>query len=147
MRIDLPLHEKRKFGKEVVGAGRRLKMRCMTAFVFVAFLCAIAVQGALMTASVQQSSPAELTLPSGRVQPLPFQDGKNNGPQLWITDNSTGARQLLLTLGGTMQSFWSPDSKAFAVNDRWASDSENAYIYDTETLKRQNVGEDILTAD
>src|ERR1051326_185640 len=159
MRIDLPLHEKRKFGKEVVGAGRRIKMRCMTAFVFAAFLSAIAVQGALMTASVQQGSPAEVTLPYGRVQPLPspdgahtlygepFQDGKNNGPQLWITDNSTGARQLLLTLGGTMQAFWSPDSKAFAVNDRWASDSENAYIYDTETLKRQNVGEDILAAD
>ncbi len=46
-----------------------------------------------------------------------------------------------------MQAFWSPDGKAFSVNDHWASDHESAYIYDTETLKRQNVGEEILAAD
>ena len=103
--------------------------------------------------------PADLTLPYGRVQLLPspdgahtlygveFQDGKNDGPQLWIRDSSTGASKLLLTLGGTMQAFWSPDGKAFSVNDHWTSDRESAYMYDTETLKRQNVGEDILAAD
>ena len=135
-------------------------MRCVTAFVLAVCLGAIAVQGALVTASVQESSrPAELTLPYGRVQPLPsldgehtlygvpFQDGKNDGPQLWIEDNSTGTRKLLLTLGGSVQAFWSPDGKAFSVNDHWASDRESAYIYTTETLKRQNVGEDILAAD
>jgi len=74
-------------------------------------------------------------------------DNKTAGSQLWIRDNSTGESRLLLTLGGTMQSFWSPDGKAFSVNDHWASDRESAYIYDTETLKRQNVGEDILAAD
>jgi hypothetical protein len=114
----------------------------------------------LVTASVQESSPpAELTLPYGRVQPLPspdgehtlygvpFQDGKNDGPQLWIKDNSTGASKPVLTGGGTMQAFWSPDGKAFSVNVHWTSDRESAYIYDTETLKRQSVQEDILAAD
>ena len=119
----------------------------------------IAVGGVYVTASVQDSSPAELTLPHGRVQSLPspdgahtlytveFQNGNNNGPQLWIRNNSTSKSKLLLTLGGTMQAFWSPDGKAFSINDHWASDRENAYIYDTETLKRQNVEEDILAAD
>ncbi len=135
-------------------------MRCLTAFVLPLCLSAIAVPGALVTAFVQENSrPAELTLPYGRVQPLPspdgahtlygveFQDGKNAGSQLWIRDNSTGGSRLLLTLGGSMQAFWSPDGNAFSVNDHWASDRESAYIYDTETLKRQNVGEDILAAD
>ncbi len=135
-------------------------MRCLTAFVLPLCFVAIAVDGVRVTASVQESSrPSDLTLPYGRVQPLPssdgaltlygveFQDGKNDGAQLWIRDNSTGASRLLLTLGGSMQAFWSPDGKAFSVNDHWASDRESAYIYDTETLKRQNVGEDILAAD
>ena len=135
-------------------------MRCLTAFVLSLCFVAIAVHGVRATASVQESSrPVDLTLPYGRVQLLPspdgahtlygveFQDGKNDGPQLWIRDSSTGASKLLLTLGGTMQAFWSPDGKAFSVNDHWASDRESAYIYDTETLKRQNVGEDILAAD
>jgi hypothetical protein len=135
-------------------------MRCLTAFVLSLCFVAIAEHGVRATAAVQESSqPADLTLPYGRVQLLPspdgahtlygveFQDGKNDGPQLWIRDNSTGASKLLLTFGGTMQAFWSPDGKAFSVNDHWASDRESAYIYDTETLKRQNVGEDILAAD
>jgi hypothetical protein len=132
----------------------------MTAFVLAGCLSAIAVPATLVTASAQESSrPAVLTLPGGRVQPLPspdgahtlygvqFQDGKTAGSQLWIRDSSTAAGRLLLTLGGSMQAFWSPDGKEFSVNDRWASDRESAYIYDTETLKRQNVGEDILAAD
>jgi len=135
-------------------------MRCLMAFVLPLCFVPIAVHGVRVTASVQESSPpSDLTLPYGRVQPLlspdgghtlygvPFQDGKNDGPQLWIRDNSTGARKLLLTLGGTMQAFCSPNGKAFSVNDHWASDRESAYIYDTETLKRQNVGEDIPAAD
>jgi hypothetical protein len=135
-------------------------MRCLTAFVLPLCLLATAVHGVRVTAAVQESSrSADLTLPYGRVQTLPspdgahtlygveFQDGKNDGPQLWIRDNSTGASKLLLTLGGTMQAFWSPDGTAFSVNDHWASDRESAYIYDTETLKRQNVAEDILKAD
>jgi hypothetical protein len=135
-------------------------MRCLRAFVLPLCFVAIAVHGVRVMASVQESSRADLTFPYGRVQPLPspdgahtlyglqFQDGKNDGPlQLWIRDNSTGASKPLLTLGGTMQAFWSPDGKAFSVNDHWASDRESAYIYDTETLKRQNVGEDILAAD
>jgi len=134
-------------------------MRCLTAFVLPLCLSAIAVPGALVTAFVQENSRPELTPPYGRVQPLPspdgahtlygveFQDGKNAGSQLWIRDNSTGGSRLLLTLGGSMQAFWSPDGNAFSVNDHWASDRESAYIYDTETLKRQNVGEDILAAD
>ena len=125
-------------------------MRSMRAFALAVCLSAIAVPGALVTASAQETS---------RVQPLPSPDGmhtlygvesldnKTAGSQLWIRDNSTGESRLLLTLGGTMQSFWSPDGKAFSVNDHWASDRESAYIYDTETLKRQNVGEDILAAD
>ena len=134
-------------------------MQCMRAFALAVCFGAIAVPGAPVTASGQESSrQAELTLPDARLQPLPspdgahtlygveFQDGKTAGSQLWIRDNSTGAGRVLLTSMG-MQAFWSPDGTAFSVNDHRTSDRESAYIYDTETLKRQNVGEDILAAD
>ena len=131
-------------------------MRCVMAFVLPLCFVAIAAHGA----SVQESNRADLTFPYRQVQPLPspdgahtlygvqVQDGKNEGTQLWIKDNSTGASKLLLTLGiATMQAFWSPDGKAFSVNVHWTSDRDNAYIYDTETLKPQNVGEEILAGD
>jgi hypothetical protein len=135
-------------------------MRCMMAFALAVFFDAIAVPATPVTASVPESRrQAELTLPDARLQPLPSpdgthtlygvesQDGKTAGSQLWIRDNSTGAGRLLLTIGGSMQAFWSPDGAAFSVNDHRVSDRESAYTYDTETLKRQNVGEDILAAD
>jgi len=134
-------------------------MRCLTAFVLPLCFVAIAVDGVRVMASVQESNPtAELTLPYGRVQPLSSPDGEHTlygvpgkngtaGAELWIKDNSTGEGELLLTSGGTMQAFWSPDGKAFSVNVHWTSDRDSAYIYDTQTLKRQDVGEDILAAD
>jgi hypothetical protein len=123
-------------------------------------LLGMALLSALMSASAMQAqaqfSIRAASASPGQLQPHPSPDGthtlygllgKEAGTQLWIKDNSTGASKLLLTSGGTMQAFWSTDGKAFSVNDHWASDRESAYIYDTETFKRQNVGEDILAAD
>ena len=94
-------------------------MRCLASYVFALCLALLALDGARGPLSAQENTRAELTLPYGRVQTLaspdgartlygvPFQDGRNDGPQLWIKDNSTDIRKLLLSLGGTMQAFWS----------------------------------------
>src|SRR5689334_14957964 len=73
-------------------------------------------------------------------------EGVTKGPQFWFQDNASGKKTLLIELGRTLSAFWSPDSSAFAVNDEYASDGTNAYIYDVHTLKRMDVGEKILGA-
>jgi hypothetical protein len=41
---------------------------------------------------------------------------------------------------------WSPDSSAFFLNDEFASDRTDAYLYDVQTLDRLNVGKKIIAA-
>jgi hypothetical protein len=42
---------------------------------------------------------------------------------------------------------WSPDGKWFWVNDRWASDRTNSYIYDAQTLEPIDIEKQIQAAD
>src|ERR1700733_9357997 len=92
----------------------------------------------------------ELNLPLGPVKRLVSPDGskilygvpypKNrSGPQLWIEDARTHWGTKLFDMGGTLSPAWSPDSSAFYVNNHWASDREQAYIYDEAALHREDV--------
>lgn len=133
-------------------------MRWLTAILWAVCVGSFAAREAPVTASVQENSqPEELTLsyvgtesllaPDGAhtLYGVPFQE--DNGMQLWIKNNSTGARKWLLNVGSSIQARWSPDGKSFSVNDQLGSDLERAYIYDVSTLHRLNVGKAILAAD
>jgi hypothetical protein len=111
-----------------------------------------------MPALAQDKPTNRLELPWGPVTSLPspdglrvlygipFQKGVNDGPQLWFEDARTKQRQLLITPGGTLSAFWSPDGTAFVV-DTAISDQAQTYIYDAVTLARLDVGREILAAD
>jgi hypothetical protein len=78
---------------------------------------------------------------------VPWRSGVNDAPQLWIENMRTGEEHMLLSLGSTLSADWSPDGTAFSVNNHWASDREQAYIYDAGTLQRLNLGDRILAGD
>ncbi len=90
-----------------------------------------------------------LASPDGRfvLYGEPYRAGVKNGPELWFEDTATSARKRLLLLGGTVRAEWSPDSTAFSVSDRRASDSTLAYIYDSATLGRVAVHDAIVRSD
>jgi hypothetical protein len=101
----------------------------------------------------------ELNLPWGPVKRLaspdgskilygvPYEKSKSGGPQLWIEDKSAHLHKKLFDIGGTLSAAWSADGAAFYVDDHWASDREDAYIYDAYTLKRMDIGAMIRAAD
>jgi dipeptidyl aminopeptidase/acylaminoacyl peptidase len=103
--------------------------------------------------------PSKLALPYGPVKKLASPDGSRilygvettgsirQTPELWIEDTRNGHQTRLLSISGTLEAEWSPNSSAFAVNDHRASDSADAYIYDAATLKRTDVADLIRTAD
>ena len=91
----------------------------------------------------------KLTSPDGSyiLYGVPYQSGITSGPQLWIEDARKKTRKKLLSIGGTLRAAWSPDSAAFYVVDRLASDSTLSYIYEMPTLKRLDIAEHIFNAD
>lgn len=109
--------------------------------------------------AIAQERTAELTLPYGPTPRLaspdgsrvlygiPYRIGVNDGTQLWIEDTRTRQRRMLIQIEDTLSAAWSPDGKAFSVNDHTASDTTRAYIYDADTLGRLNVADSILKAD
>ena len=78
---------------------------------------------------------------------VPYEKSRSGGPELWIENTRTRQRTKLFDIGGTLTAAWSPDGTAFYVNNRWASDREQAYIYDAATVKRIDIGALILAAD
>jgi len=78
---------------------------------------------------------------------VPYDQGRNEGPSLWIEDTRTRRRTKLFDIGSTLSAAWSPDGAAFYVNDHLASDRESAYIYDAATLKRIDIADRILATD
>lgn len=112
-----------------------------------------------VTAATAFGSSGELGLPSEHVERLPspngsrilygvpYELGRNEGPELWIEDAATHKRTKLLDVPGTLSAGWSADSKEFYVNDHWASDREQAYVYNAATLTRIDLAERILKED
>jgi hypothetical protein len=119
----------------------------------------IAMIAALASAQENRPNLSELNLPYGPVTRLaspdgsrilfgmPYQNGVNDGPQLWIEDTRTHQRKMLLSINGTLSAVWSADGSAFSVQDHCASDSARAYIYDANTLQRLDLADRILAAD
>ncbi len=113
----------------------------------------------LLALAVSVANAQQLDLPWGKIQRLPspdgskilygvpYQQGKNEGPQLWIEDMRTHRRTKLFDFGGTLGAEWSPDGRSFLVDNHWASDREDAYIYDAATLQRLDIGKRILAGD
>ena len=62
-----------------------------------------------------------------------------------LVNEGTSQRRLVTATVQTLTLAWSPDSAAFLVNDRMASDVENAYIYDVRTLDRLDLREHVVT--
>ena len=89
--------------------------------------------------------PAEPLVSPDRAYVL---SGSETSHQLWLEETRTHHRRTVLdqvTLI-TMTLAWAPDSSAFAVSDRFASDSEVAYIYDARTLDRLDLRSRIIAA-
>jgi dipeptidyl aminopeptidase/acylaminoacyl peptidase len=117
------------------------------------------VAGAVPLAPQTLGGSDILELPFGESKRLSSPDGRyvlfgreydqkaNKPPELWIEDTRTSRRTRLLELNGTASAAWSPDGTAFYVNNRWASDSENACIYDAATLQRIDLGKAIVDND
>ena len=76
-----------------------------------------------------------------------FEPGVNDSPQLWIQQTFTGTKRLLFNLSRTITAQWAPDSTAFFVNDEFASDGTEAYIYEVPSFNRLKVSQNILAAD
>jgi len=73
--------------------------------------------------------------------------GNETAAQLWLENTRTHERRMVMEVTiQTMAAAWSPDSSAFAVSDRWASDIEMAYIYDAKSLERLDISPQILAA-
>ena len=66
--------------------------------------------------------------------------------QLWIQDRRAHKRTLLQCIAGTLTAMWSPNGAAFATMPR-ISNQQEAYIYDTASLKRLDIGQKILASD
>lgn len=67
--------------------------------------------------------------------------------KLWIEDDASHVRRLLLAPGSSAEAGWSPDGSAFFVNDREASDEEFAYLYGTGDLEKFDLERVIMAAD
>jgi len=105
---------------------------------------------ALVCLATVLANAQELNLPGGPVTRLASPDSSKilyGGAQLWIQDVRTQRRTKLLDIGSTLSAAWSEDGSAFYVNDRRASDSERAYIFDAATLKRVDLAARILAED
>jgi len=125
----------------------------------------------LMAVSAASPRRATVSVPSSdhtRTQRLPSPDGRfvlvgttvrtdlptqkcptcySLDTKLWIEDNASHARRLLLAPGSSAEAGWSPDGSAFFVNDREASDEEFAYLYGTGDLKKVDLEKVIMDAD
>jgi hypothetical protein len=88
-----------------------------------------------------------LVSPNGAYALFGIQSTVNAENALWLEDRRTHERRMVLA--ATVQTLtlaWSPDSAAFAVNDRALSDIENAYIFDAKTLERLDLAARITAA-
>jgi hypothetical protein len=68
---------------------------------------------------------------------------------LWIDDRRTHGQRfvMIVAVTPTATMAWSPDSAAFVVNHRVASDLEIAYLFDAKTLDQIDLGGRIAAAD
>jgi len=103
---------------------------------------------AAVTVVAQARWPGRLPSPDGRylLYSVPFEQGVNDGPQLWFENLSSKAKQMLFGISRTITAQWAPDSSGFFVNNEFSSDTTAAYIYDARTLERLDVGKAILAA-
>lgn len=104
---------------------------------------------------VRSAADPGLNLPRDGEGRLPSPDGRyvlygqhsDAAPQLWLEDTRSSERTLVLNVSGTARAAWAPDGSAFFANDRQASDTALAYIYDVPGLRRTDVRPLILPAD
>ena len=114
----------------------------------------VCLTGIAAICAVYGQQTASLPRPVDPAHPLISPDGSYalygipDAAQLWLENRTTHERRLVLDATiQTMTLAWSPDSVAFAVNDRWASDQEIAYIYTAATLDRLELRAPVLAAD
>jgi len=116
---------------------------------------AIALASVLLAASARKPANTVATFlndPFGNANAFVSPDGKHalwgdyENSELEMEDTAAHAKRPVA--GMTVQTLslaWSPDSRYFAVNDRPASDIEDAYLFNTDTLERTKL-RDSLTA-
>lgn len=78
---------------------------------------------------------------------VPYSKSASHGPELWIENPRTSRRQKLQDVPDTLRAAWFPDSAQFWVEDHFASDRTQAYIYTPATLERLDLREAVLKAD
>ena len=110
---------------------------------------------AVLTIAVKgQQQSAPLWPPFGPANQIASPDGAyalfggDKEAELWLEDTRSHRRKSVVKITvQTLSIAWSPDSTAFAVNDRAVSDLETAYIYNVKTLERLDLRRSILAAD
>lgn len=95
-----------------------------------------------------------LNKPFGPVNRLLSPDGSQalwgdyDQSQLWLEDTRTHQRRMVRGITvPTMTLAWSPDSTKFAVNDRAASNVEEAYLYDAASLNSLDLADRLTKSD
>jgi len=64
-----------------------------------------------------------------------------------LKDAVSGREKRIKTYYRSLRVGWSPDSRAFYMNDAFASDREDAYLYWVDKTKAQDLGDLILRRD
>jgi hypothetical protein len=86
----------------------------------------------------------QLASPDGRYVLV----GDPQASQLWLEDTQSHSRRKVMD--GTLQTMtvaWSPSGRNFILNDRAASNAEEAYVYDAASLNRLDLQEIIVASD
>jgi hypothetical protein len=131
------------------GAGGDQNRNLFVSLVALFGTLAISISVSAQTLDLPWGPVKRLASPDGSkiLYGVPYQEGRNEGPSLWMEDEGTRGRTKLFDIGSTLTAAWSPDGSAFYVNNHWASDREQAYIYDAATMRRLDIGARIQSAD
>ncbi len=125
--------------------------------IFLAFALVIP-SGVIGAASVSPSLRDErISLPGRKTIHIPSPDGRwtlvaspyrNTGDRsLTLEDKATGAKTLVKLYDRSLSVGWSPDGRAFFLNDAYGSDGEDAYIYWPGMSQPLKLNDHVLEAD
>lgn len=143
-------------------------MSQMKALRFFSLCLTVFILASCDAGAMSQNSGNRLEVPFGRLTRLPSPDGRyvligaskrtsrpsqkcpkcfDISSSLWLEDRPSHTRKLLLNIGSTASSGWSPDGSAFFVEDHEGSNLTDAYIYETANANKLDIMDRVLAAD
>jgi hypothetical protein len=134
-----------------------IKFRCLWFTAFALFCSALILggqstgQGSVARFEATNGQTTRLASPGGRYA-LVFTDkatvaNSSRYLKLWFEDNLSHSRSLILGVNTDAFAGWSPDGRAFYVENDWLSDRTYAYIYKAGSLDKLDIADRIYAAD